>query len=359
MSPVAAQRRRPRRLVSLAVLAASAALVVSGCSNRIGVAAEVGGHRITVDQLQSLVDESLSAPGVRAQLPKSKYKGDLGQYRRDLLNVEVEQLVAQTAARQRGITIDESVVDTRYHYYEEQAGGSSKLGSVLASNMAISPALFHQLVRTEVIEAELGYDVGGVKRPTDAELATQFKTYVKTATTATLNLIQVPDENTAKAVLAQVKSNPASFDALAQQYAGSQGASGEQQYVRSRLPSDLNARIDKAAPGETFTYNLASSGSEAYFVIHFVKATTPTFESSRPQLEAQSMQEAATAGQKVMAQTAKTVGVAVNPRYGEWNATKLQIGDYQNPAIKALPTASASATATTDGSTTGGGATGQ
>ena len=358
MSSVAAQRRHPRRLTSLAVLAASAAVVVSGCQSRIGVAAEVGGHRITSDQLQSLVNESLSAPGVRAELPKSKYKGDLAQYRRDLLNVEVEQLVAQSAASKRGITIDESVVDQRYHYYEQNAGGASQLGAALASNMAISPALFRQLVRTEVIEAELGYQ-SGVKRPTEADLRTQFKTYVKTATTATLDLIQLPDANTAMAVLAQVKSNPSSFDALAQQYAGSQGASGAQQYVRSRLPDDLNARIDKAKPGEMFGYQLSSSGTEAYFVIHFIKATTPTFESSRGQLEAQSLQSAATAGQKVMSETAKTLGVTVNPRYGAWDQKQLQITAYQDPAIKALPTASASASATpTPTPTTGSSGTG-
>ena len=185
-TPIAARSRRRRRLVAAAALSATAALLLSACGDsRPGTAAVVGDQRITDSDLQNLVDQSLSAPGARAALPNSNYKGDLGAYRRTVLGGEVERLLAEAGARKLGVTVDENAVDSRYKFIQDQSGGPDAFASQLTSRLAMSPALYRQFVRNEVIESEIGYAQGNVKRPTDAQLQGLYQQYLATASSAT------------------------------------------------------------------------------------------------------------------------------------------------------------------------------
>jgi hypothetical protein len=363
-----AQPRRRRRIAAAAALSATAALMLSACGDsRPGTAAVVGDQRITDSNLQDLVDESLSAPGVRAALPNSDYKGDLGAYRRAVLNVEVERLLAEDGARQLGIEVDESAVDTRYKFFEDSAGGSKQLASELASRLAVSPSLYRQLVRTEVIESEIGYAQGGVKRPTDQQLQALYQQFLPTATTATLSLIQVPSRAVATQAAASITRAPGTFSTVAARYAGggSQTAADPQQYSLNRLPQDLVSTLQQRKKGEVFAYSLANGGTATYFVIRFGGIETPTLEQARPQLEAQTLQQAAAAGQKYLQGVAGQLGVDVNPRYGSWKQDQLAITDFVNPVIKPTPAPPSPSTVpgqdggdgTTGGGTGTGGAT--
>jgi hypothetical protein len=354
-------RRRRRRLAAAAALSAAAALLLSACGDaRPGTAAVVGSDRITDGDLQNLVDESLAAPGVRAALPNSDYKGDIGAYRRAVLNVEVEQLLAESGAQKLGIDVDENAVDSRYKFFEDQAGGSTSFASQLASRLAVSPSLYRQLVRTEVIESEIGYTDGGVQRPTDAQLQALYKQYLPTAVNATLSLIQVPDQATANAAAAALRRAPNTFASVAAKYAasGSQTAPDPQKYVLSQLPADLAARLQKTPKNTIFPYALSSGDAKAYFVIRFAGIETPSLEDARPQLEAQTLQQAATAGQKYLQQVAKDQGVTVNPRYGSWEPSQLAITDFVNPVIKPTPSPAATSGGVLPGDGTTGGDTG-
>jgi hypothetical protein len=355
--------RRRRRIAAAAALSVTAALVLSACGNsRPGTAAVVGQDRITDGDLQNLVNESLSAPGVRAALPNSDYKGDLGAYRRAVLNVEVERLLAEDGARKLGIGIDENAVDARYKFFEDQSGGSSSFASELASRLAVSPSLYRQLVRTEVIESEIGYSEGGVKRPTDAQLQALYQQYLPTAISATMSLIQVPSQAVADQAAALLKRQPDQFAAIAARFAGSgsQTAPDPQKYALSRLPQDLAATLQKTPKNEIFPYALANGGAKAYFVIRFGGIETPSLADAKPQLEAQTLQQAATAGQKYLQGVAQDTGVDVNPRYGTWKQDQLAITDFVNPVIKPTPSPAATSPGTLPGGdgTSGGSGTG-
>jgi hypothetical protein len=350
--------RRRLRIAAAVALTAAAALLLSACgSSRPGTAAAVGAQRISDGDLQNLVDESLSAPGVRAALPNSDYKGDIGAYRRAVLNVEVERLLAERGAQKLGIGIDENQVDARYKFFEQQSGGSGSFASELASRLAVSPSLYRQLVRTEVIESEIGYSEGGVHRPTDAQLQTLYQQYLPTATSATLSLIQVPDQATANQAAAALKNAPQTFAAVAARYAGSgsQTAPDPQKYVLSRLPKDLTATLEKTPKNEIFPYALSNGDAKAYFVVRFAGIDRPTLESARPQLEAQTLQQAAAAGQKYLQGVARDLGVDVNPRYGTWKADQLAITDFVNPVIKPTPSPPAASGGVLPGDGTTGG----
>ena len=331
--------RRRRRVTAVAVLAV-AAIAASACESRLGAAALVGGQRISDDRLERSVQEALAAPGVRDALPTSDYKGDLASYRRTVLGIEVEQVLAEAAASKVGVSVDDGAVAARYRFYEERSGGARQFAADLASKDALSPSLFRQLVRTEVIESEIGYRAGGVRRPTESELRTLYEQYSAEAATATLSLIQVPDQASARSVLARVQRDPDSFATVARDYADQQQTSGEPQpYVLSRLPSDLNKRIAAAQPGDVFVYSLAGGGADVTYVMKFDGIKRPTLQESRPQLESQSLRQAVAAGQRYLATVANDLGVQINPRYGSWDGKQLTITDFVNPVVKPAPTA--------------------
>jgi peptidyl-prolyl cis-trans isomerase SurA len=338
--PTTARPRRRRRIAAAAALSATAALLLSACGDsQPGTAAVVGDQRITDSDLQTLVDQSLSAPGARAALPNSNYKGDLGAYRRTVLGGEVERLLAEAGARKLGITIDENAVDSRYKFIQDQSGGADAFASQLTSRLAMSPSLYRQFVRNEVIESEIGYAEGDVKRLTDAQLQAAYQQYLATANAATLSVIRVPSQAIADQVAARLKSDPSQFDALAAQVAGSgsQQDAQPQKIPLSQLPADLVAMLQKTPKGAIFPYALDNGGAKTYLVLRSGGIETPTLEEARPQLEAQALQQATDAGQKYLRGVASDLGVDVNPRYGAWQQNQLRITDFVNPVIKPTP----------------------
>ena len=359
-TPIAARSRRRRRLVAAAALSATAALLLSACGDsRPGTAAVVGDQRITDSDLQNLVDQSLSAPGARAALPNSNYKGDLGAYRRTVLGGEVERLLAEAGARKLGVTVDENAVDSRYKFIQDQSGGPDAFASQLTSRLAMSPALYRQFVRNEVIESEIGYAQGNVKRPTDAQLQGLYQQYLATVSSATLSAIQAPSQAVAEQTAARLKSDPSQFDAVAAQVGGSaaQQAAQPQKIPLNQLPADLVATLQKTPKGEIFPYVVDNGGAKTYLVIRTGGVETPTLEQARPQLEAQALQQATTAGKKYLTGVASSLGVEVNPRYGAWQQNQLQITDFVNPVIKPTPSPSPSGGTLPDGGTSGGAGT--
>lgn len=330
-------RRRTSRVAVGVVLAATAALVLTGCRElRAGAAAVVGDQRITDDQVQTLVDESLAAPGAREGLA-SNFRGDLAVYKRSLLRVEVRRLLAEASAARLGIAVPEPEVEARYRAAQQQAGSAAAFAAQLAAQ-PISPALFRTLVRTEVIESEIGYQQGGARRLTDSQLRAAYEQYLPTATTANLTLIQLPDAATARRVLAQVRADPTAFGPIGAQFNQQHTPPKAQDLALNTLPADLAARLQRTERNTIFAYQLSNGGAQAFFVIRFGGIKRPTLASARPQLVAQSVREAALAGQKYVARVAGELGVEVNPRYGTWTTDNLTITEFVNPVIKPTPT---------------------
>jgi peptidyl-prolyl cis-trans isomerase SurA len=336
------RRRRTSRLAAGLALAATAALVLTGCGElRTGAASVVGDQRITNDQVQALVDESLAAPGAREGLA-SNFRGDLAAYKRSLLRVEVRRLLAEASAARLGIPVPESEVEARYRAAQQQAGSAAAFATQLAAQ-PISPGLFRELVRTEVIESEIGYRQGGARRLTDSQLRAAYEQYLPTATTANLTLIQLPDAATARRVLAQVRADPAAFGSIGAQFSQQHTPPKAQDLALNTLPADLAARLQRTERDTIFGYQLSNGGAQAFFVIRFGGIKRPTLASARPQLIAQSVREAALAGQKYVARVAGELGVDVSPRYGTWTTDNLTITEFVNPVIKPTPTPAAPA----------------
>jgi len=248
----------------------------------------------------------------------------------------VERLLADAGAARLGIRVDESEVEARYRSAQQQAGSAAAFAAQLAAQ-PISPALFRQLVRNEVIESEIGYQRGGVRRPTESQLRAAYEQYLPTATTANLTLIQVPDAATSRRVLAAVRADPAAFGSIGAQFSQQKAPPKAQDIALNQLPPDLVSRLQRTERNTIFAYQLSNGGAQAFFVIRFGGIKRPTLQSARPQLVAQSVRQAALAGQKYLAQVAGELGVDVNPRYGTWTTRDLAIGEFVNPVIKPTP----------------------
>ena len=277
---------------------------------------------------------------MRAALPASDYKGDLGAYRRAVLNVEVERLLAESGAQKLGIAIDENAIDARYKFFEDQSGGSSSFASQLASRLAVSPSLYRQLVRTEVIESEIGYTAGGVKRPTDAQLQALYQQYLPTAISATLSLIQVPDQATANQTAAALTKAPDTFATVAAQYtgSGSQTAPNPQKYVLSRLPAGPRGQAGEDREGHDLPVRAGQRGGQGLLRDPVRAAST----GRRWRAPARSWRRRRCSRRRPRARSTCSrwpgdTGVDVNPRYGTWKADQLAITDFVNPVIKPTP----------------------
>jgi peptidyl-prolyl cis-trans isomerase SurA len=326
-----------RRLAAAVALAAAAALVLSGCGElRTGSAAVVGDQRITDDELQSLVDESLAPAGAREGLA-SNFRGDVGAYRRSVLLVQVQLAVAEAAAARLGLPVDEAEIEAQFRSVQEQAGGAEAFATRLASQ-PVSEELYRDIVRADVIKAQIGYQQGKVRRPSESQLRSAYENYLSTATTANLTLIQVPDAATSRRVLSQVRADPAAFGSIGAQFSQDRQPPAARDLPLSGLPPDLVARLQQTEPGSIVEYRLTNGEAQAFYVIRFGGIKRPSFAAARPQLEAQARQQAQAEGEKYLVQVAREVGVDVSPRYGTWNPDHLGIAAFVNPVIKPTPT---------------------
>lgn len=127
------------------------ALGLSACSSSVGIAATVGGEKITINQLQASVN-SINAARKAAALPADPKAGDLprNQLRFFLLSVLLKE-----AATTHGITISPSDIAARRKTIIDQLGGEAKLPNALA-NAGIATEDFDLYLRDVTYEERIG-----------------------------------------------------------------------------------------------------------------------------------------------------------------------------------------------------------
>ena len=142
-----------RRLtLAAAALAASAALVLSGCSNQdAGSAATFSDGRITEAELNSQVEEVLAAKG---QTGTTK---DPVLVQQTLGRMITTRLIDQLA-EDSGITVTQGQIDEMIANYEAQLGGAESLRiAFLSENVA--PSQIEAFLRLQVQAQALGIEL--------------------------------------------------------------------------------------------------------------------------------------------------------------------------------------------------------
>jgi peptidyl-prolyl cis-trans isomerase SurA len=123
----------------------------------------------------------------------------------------------------------------------------------------------------------------------------------------------VPDQPAADAVLQQLTADPASYGALATQYAGPYTLPELEPHSPEDIPPPLAEGVAAAEPNTGFTTAVQEVNG---VVVTFVADTVyPTFEELRPQLEEEAVGQAAAAGEDLVKEVREDLGVRVNPRY--------------------------------------------
>jgi peptidyl-prolyl cis-trans isomerase SurA len=306
------------------LLAVAAAFVLTACQPSAGTAAYVGSDRITEAQLQAAVSDGLAQPGVRDAISQ-QYRGDLSEYRRSVLFRAVQHRLATVAALRTGVRTNDADVSRMI----DLEGGFARL----RTSGGLSAAAAVEQARDQLLTIELGYTRGGVPRPSEEQLRAAYRTQKVDSATAQLGLLALPDADTARRVLAQLKQDPSRFTALAARYlAGSQPDAAP--FKVSSLNQGLREKVAAAAPGTFLSYSaLGADGGPQILVIKVYRVDVPTFEQLRLSLSQESLARAYSAGQDYLAKLAQGLGVRVNPRYGTWNARALQIDAATNPVL--------------------------
>lgn len=152
-----------RRTAVAGFLLAVGALALTGCQSTAGTAAFVGDQRISEQQLQTRVTEGLAQQGVRDAVAQ-QFGGNIGQFRRSLLDREIEHVLVTDAVQRTGV----KVTDAQVRQLIDIVGGSA---TVQARQGMSAETVFRQ-ARDELLVAEIGYTKAGVPRPAGNDLRT-------------------------------------------------------------------------------------------------------------------------------------------------------------------------------------------
>jgi hypothetical protein len=315
-SPGVLKRRVPRVLATGFLLAVTVS-GLSACRTDPSVAAYVGDEQVTVAELDAAVDERLADEDVAAYA-----EGNEDEFTRRVLSLLVQEEVYAAAAERFDVRVADGEVRARI---AELIGSDdpdevySQLAQQGIGREDVFENVRQQLVRQEIAAAE--GKAGGLD---DAALQARYAEVRDGLAEVSFGYITVPDDATATAVLAALTADPASYPAVAAQYPGAYTLPALEARGPDELPAVLSAGIAAAAPNTGFSTPVPEAGG---VVVTFVAGPVyPTFDEVRADLEKEAGDAASQAGNSIVEDFKKDLGVTVNPRYGVLEDGKLVAG---------------------------------
>lgn len=325
------------RLLPLVASVVVGLVVLAGCGtgpSRVGAAAIVGDHVITVDEIQAglrtavpdlrvAVDQQGAAQGVVPGGPIPPQL--LAQESRRLVTVRVLHELIAEQSRRDGITVTPQRVDAAL----ARAGGAEGA----ARGSGFDPATIRRLVSDQIAASDIG------RRVFD-HLA------------VTVDYAVTPDRASAEALARQVAADPGRAPQLFG--AGGQGATG----LSLRPGADQGAGLRSSAssvlfglPAGTVAITPGGSGSQSgqdpaqgpWSVIH-VRERRLDAPPPGPGVTPATAVDDDTMfgfGLRQLQPLALELGVTVNPRYGAWDPTQLDVVDNPAAAGVVMPVRSA------------------
>ena len=310
-------KRRVPRVLATGFLLAVTVSGLSACRTDPSVAAYVGDEQVTVAELDAAVDERLADEDVAAYA-----EGNEDEFTRRVLSLLVQEEVYAVAAERFDVRVADGEVRARI---AELIGSDdpdevySQLAQQGIGREDVFENVRQQLVRQEIAAAE--GKAGGLD---DAALQARYAEVRDGLAEVSFGYITVPDDATATAVLAALTADPASYPAVAAQYPGAYTLPALEARGPDELPAVLSAGIAAAAPNTGFSTPVPEAGG---VVVTFVAGPVyPTFDEVRADLEKEAGDAASQAGNSIVEDFKKDLGVTVNPRYGVLEDGKLVAG---------------------------------
>ncbi len=296
--------RRPTAVLALAL---TAGVALAGCRTSPNVAAYVGDESITVDELQDAVAERRADPQLTP--------GDEPGYSRAILSQLVRAEVFDSAAEHFGVSPDPGGLP---ELLEQLLGGTEPEAyyqQVAAQGFSRGDAL--ERVRQVALLRDIAVAEGAVGAPTDASLRAAYEQAVaQQPAQPSLGYINVADQATADSLVAALEADPGSYAEVAAPYLAlaTLPAPRPVAQLADQLPPDVAARVAETPPGRAFSAPVENVSGLLVFLVG--EAPVPSFEETRPQLEAQFLDQAATEGAEILSGYEDDLEIDVNPRYG-------------------------------------------
>lgn len=290
-------------LAGLAVLAVGSGL--AGCRTSPTVAAYVGGDTISVDSLDAAVAAREDSSATLAA-----YAGQhRDTYPRTVLGLLVTERLYQAIADRYGISVGDQAVRDRITALLQGSDPNQAFDQL--AQQGLSRTDVFENVRQQLIRQAVARRSGPTDPLSDASLQAAFEKQKSQYTAKSYGYIDLPDQATAAAVLAQLTAAPASYPAIAAQHPGQLTLPTVSAHLATDTPAVLQPGIDAAAPNTGFTVQ----GPSGDVVVCFVGGPV-TFQDARPALEQAAVSAADAAVKQQVADVRKTLHVTVNPRYG-------------------------------------------
>ncbi len=166
-----------RRIVLRLVATVVAIVAVAGCGvDRLGAAAVVDGHKISIDQLQDLTREFTTAvPGQES-----------GQAQAAILQQLILRRVLAAQARDAGVRVSDGRVASQLSGLITRLGGRKQLAAALAQQgQVVAPSQFSDWLRGQLlfqrIARKLGGGTGAPSQEALAEADAQLRGYSRRA----------------------------------------------------------------------------------------------------------------------------------------------------------------------------------
>jgi parvulin-like peptidyl-prolyl isomerase len=304
--------RTPRRLVLASV---AALLLLSGCGDAgsaPGKAASVGDVVISTSQLQGLVDRGLSDPAAQEQ-----FGADRAGFQQQALSRLIRSALLQQAAEREQVSVSEGDVDDQIAQFVERAGSREALDEQAAQN-GIAAADVRDVARDIALELALReHLVQDVEVPAQQlqEIYEQSPEYDQVQS----RHILVAEEAVARKALADVTADRSRFEALAaelsidpsKEQGGDLGVAGRGQFVPEFEEAIFGAEVGDVVLVQT---------QFGWHVVEVLDRQTTTLEQARPELRRRVLDEqSGSLLGELLQETAKRLGVEVNPRFGTYD----------------------------------------
>lgn len=335
----------------LVVTGALLTLAVTGCGNgplQAGAAATVGDDRITTTELDKVVARGLADPTAQQSVGTDK-----PAFERVVLRRLIDHDILAVAVAKEHVTVSAGEALAARTRIADQVGGDQGLNAE-ALKAGISAADLDETVRDIALRDALADKLTASIDVPDSALAQAYQQNIANFDKVHSAHILVATNALAQQILKQVQADPSQFATLAAQHStdpGSKAQGGDLGFLgRGVLDKTFENAIFSHKPG-TFLVVKTQFG---FHVIHVIARRIVSLDQARTELRRGllSSQRDSLVQQRLI-DTAKSLGVKVNPRFGSWDDKALEVvplkgGDpvtSRSPRPEDSPTADPSAVA--------------
>ena len=323
--PLAAPARTRRRLAAVGLLAAVA---LTGCGDspvRAGAAATIGESRISTEELAQLVDAGLSDPTAAEQLG-----ADRPAYQRDVLAREINGQLVEGAAERAGVTVTAGEVDRQYQAIEQSVGGPDQLVTQAAA-AGLTLEQVRELARSRALTTALGDSLTRDVPVPPEQLAQAYQQGIDQYDQVRTAQVLLPTLEAARDLLAEARgltdqefgalARERSTDETTREQGGDLGLAPRSAFTQGGL-EEYGELAFAAKAGDTFAVESERGGH----VVRVLERRTQTPQQVEPELRRAALAEQSGAAvQELVQNTARDLGVTVNPRFGRWDGPTLAV----------------------------------